>query len=170
MGLLRGRHDGGDTRRFQMKQKLASIGDDFWIEDQHGARAFKVNGKAARIRETFVLEDATGREVAKIQERKLSVRDKIDIERDGHTVATVHKALVGIRDRFVIDLDGGEGLKAHGNVLDHELRSSVTVTRWRTSRRSGSASGTRTGWRSPRARTRHCCWRSSSPSRPSRTE
>ena len=122
MGLLRGRHDGGDdTRRFQMKQKLASIGDDFWIEGQHRARAFKGNGKAARLRETFVLEDAPGREVAKIQERKLSVRDKIDIERDGHTVATVHKALVGIRDRFVIDLDGGEGLKAHGNVLDHEL-------------------------------------------------
>ena len=97
MGLLRGRHDGGDdTRRFQMKQKLASIGDDFWIEDQHGARAFKVNGKAARIRETFVLEDATGREVAKIQERKLSVRDKIDIERDGHTVAR-RKAFTALR-------------------------------------------------------------------------
>jgi uncharacterized protein YxjI len=33
----------------------------------------------------------------------------------------VHKALVGIRDRFAIDVDGGEDLKAHGNVLDHEF-------------------------------------------------
>ena len=69
MGLLRGRHhDDEGTRRFQMRQKLASIGDDFWIEDEQGTRAFKVNGKAMRIRETFVLEDASGREVAKIQD------------------------------------------------------------------------------------------------------
>ncbi len=59
-------------------------------------------------------------EVAKIQERKLSVRDKVAIERDDKTVATVHKALVGIRDRFAIDVDGGADLKAHGNIVDHE--------------------------------------------------
>jgi uncharacterized protein YxjI len=67
-----------------------------------------------------VLEDGSGREVAKIQERKLSVRDKVAIERDDRTVATVHKALVGIRDRFAIDVDGGPDLKAHGNIVDHE--------------------------------------------------
>ena len=91
MGILRGRRDDGDVdvRRFQMRQKLASIGDDFWIEDEQGNRAYRVNGKALRARETFVLEDPSGREVAKIQEKKLSVRDKVAIERDGHTVATV---------------------------------------------------------------------------------
>ena len=56
----------------------------------------------------------------KVQEKKLSVRDKVAIERDGHTVATVRKALVGIRDRFAIDVDGGQDLKAHGNIVDHE--------------------------------------------------
>ena len=79
-----------------------------------------MNGKALRARDTFVLEDTAGREVAKIQERKLSVRDKIAIERDGHTIATVHKALVGIRDRFAIDVKDGPDLKAHGNIVDHE--------------------------------------------------
>ena len=72
------------------------------------------------MRETFVLEDASGQEVARIQERKLSIRDKVAIERDGDTVATVHKALVGIRDRFAIDVEHGEDMKAHGNILDHE--------------------------------------------------
>jgi uncharacterized protein YxjI len=66
------------------------------------------------------LEDASGGEVARIQERKLSIRDKIAIERDGDTVATVHKALVGIRDRFAIDVHDGADMKAHGNVVDHE--------------------------------------------------
>jgi len=120
MGLLRHRDDVQDGRRFQMREKLASIGDDSWIEDDQGDRVFKVNGKAMRVRDTFLLEDRAGNEVAKIQERKLHVRDTMDIERDGHTVATVHKALVGIRDRFKIDLEHGDHLNAHGNFVDHE--------------------------------------------------
>ena len=44
----------------------------------------------------------------------------MQIERDGHTVATVNKALIGIRDRFHVEIEDGEDLKAHGNVVDHE--------------------------------------------------
>jgi len=103
-----------------MRQRLLSIGDDYWIEDQDGSRAFHVDGKALRIRKTLILEDTTGHEVAKLQERKLSVRDKMEIERDGRSIATVRKALVGIRDRFSIDVEGGADLSAKGNLVDHE--------------------------------------------------
>ena len=103
-----------------MREKLLSIGDDYWIENDRGERAYKVDGKAIRVRETFVLEDTSGNEVARIQERKLTIRDKIAVERDGDTVATVHKALVGIRDRFAIDVKDGADMKAHGNIVDHE--------------------------------------------------
>src|SRR3954467_10279852 len=120
MGLLRHHDDIPAGRRFQMREKLVSIGDDSWIEDDHGDRVYKVDGKAMRIRDTFVLEDRGGNEVAKIQERKLRVRDAMAIERDGRTVATIHKALVGFRDRFRIELEDGEELRAHGNILDHE--------------------------------------------------
>ena len=102
-----------------MHEKLFSIGDDYWIEDESGQKVFKVDGKAMRVRDTFVLEDASGNEVAKIQEKKLSIRDKMTIEMDGRS-ATVHKAIVGIRDRYKIDVDGGDDLSAHGTVLDHE--------------------------------------------------
>ena len=132
MGLLRGRREEQLGPRFRMREKLLSIGDDFWIEDEAGNRAYRVDGKAARLRETILLEDAEGREVAKIQERKLSIRDKMAIERDGETIATVHKALVGIRDRFAIDVEGGDGLKAHGNIVDHEYeieREGETIAR-----------------------------------------
>jgi uncharacterized protein YxjI len=123
MGLLRNRRGdegGGATSRYQMREKLLSIGDDYWIEDDDGNRAFHVDGKAIRLRQTFVIEDAAGNEVAKIQERKLSVRDKMAIERGGESVATVKKALVGLRDRFSIDLENGGELKAKGNIVDHE--------------------------------------------------
>jgi uncharacterized protein YxjI len=110
------------SRRFHMREKLVSIGDDSWIEDEHGERVYKVDGKAMRIRDTFVLEDRAGNEVAKIQERKLHVRGTMKIERGGDTIATIKKALVGFRDRFHIELEGGGELKAHGKVLDHEYK------------------------------------------------
>jgi uncharacterized protein YxjI len=116
MGLF---NHGLDGPTFQMREKLFAIGDDFWIEDSDGTKVYKVDGKALRIRETFILEDAHGNEVFKIQEKKLTIRDKMTIER-GSTKATVRKGLIGIRDHYVIEVDGGEDLKAHGNILDHE--------------------------------------------------
>jgi uncharacterized protein YxjI len=106
-----------------MREKMFSIGDDFWIETDDGQRAFKVNGKALRIRETLVLETPDGNEVFTIQEKKLSIRDKMEIEREGHAVATVKKALVSpLRDRFSIDVEGGEDMEAKGNITDHEYK------------------------------------------------
>src|SRR5262245_404345 len=132
MGLLRRRDDSPGGSRYQMRQRLLSIGDDYWIETEAGERAYHVDGKALRIRKTFVLEDAAGNEVAKLQERKLSIRDKMEIERGGHSVATVHKRMIGIRDRFVIDVEGGKDMDAKGNLVDHEYeteRDSDTVAK-----------------------------------------
>ena len=112
-----------------MREKLLAIGDDFWIENDQGERAYKVNGKAVRLRQTFVLEDASGDEVARIQERKLSIRDKIaierkhgadmkahgnildheyEIERDGDTVATISKKWFRVRESYGVDIAAGE--------------------------------------------------------------
>jgi uncharacterized protein YxjI len=103
-----------------MREKMIAIGDDYWIENESGAKAFKVNGKALHVRDTWKLEDANGNTAAEIQEKKLSVRDKIKIDLAGGRSATVKKAMVGIRDRFHIEVDDGPDMKAHGNILDHE--------------------------------------------------
>jgi uncharacterized protein YxjI len=63
------------TPRYQMREKLLSIGDDSWIENADGERVFKVNGKALRVRQTLSFEDLDGNELCKIQERKLRVKD-----------------------------------------------------------------------------------------------
>jgi uncharacterized protein YxjI len=119
MRRLRDRGGVGGTR-YTMREKMFSVGDDFWIETEGGERAFKVNGKALRVRETLVLEGRSGDVLLTIQEKKLSVRDRMEIERGGRTVATVKKALVGIRDRYSIEVDDGDELSAKGNVVDHE--------------------------------------------------
>jgi uncharacterized protein YxjI len=122
MPLFRGRHDDGGTK-YQMREKMFAIGDDYWIENDAGERAFKVDGKAIRIRDTLVLETPNGEEIFTIQEKKLSVRDKMEIEHDGKTVATVRKALVSpLRDRFSIDVEDAEDMEAKGNVVDHEYK------------------------------------------------
>jgi uncharacterized protein YxjI len=117
---LRGRRDDEQVgQRFKMREKLISVGDDYWIEDDSGERAYKVNGKAARIRDTWVLEDTRGNEVASIRERKLSIRDAIKIH-VGDREATVKKALIGFRDRFHVDVEDGEDLTVKGNIVDHD--------------------------------------------------
>lgn len=102
-----------------MRERLLSIGDDYWIDDESGQHAFLVDGKAMRVRETWILKDAGGNEVAEIKERMLSVRDKMKIHL-GDRSATVTKRVLGLRDHFHVDVDGGDDLKVHGNIVEHE--------------------------------------------------
>jgi uncharacterized protein YxjI len=129
--MLRGRRqERRDERRrgtddapevYQMREKLVSIGDDYWIETNRGRRAFKVDGKALRIRDTFVIRDVDGAEVAKIQARLLRVRDTMKIERSGKPDATIKKAMIApLRDRWILEADDVSELKIQGNVVDHE--------------------------------------------------
>jgi uncharacterized protein YxjI len=122
MPLFRRDHD-DDQTKYRMREKMFSIGDDFWIENQAGDHVFKVDGKALRLRDTLILQDPSGSELFKIQKKALHVRDTMEIERDGDTVATVKKALVHVvRDRFSVEVNGGEDLEAKGNIVDHEYK------------------------------------------------
>jgi uncharacterized protein YxjI len=71
---------GGSANRYQMREKLVSIGDDFWIENSAGQKVFKVDGKALRVRDTLNFEDAQRNVLCKIQERKLRVKDSMEVE------------------------------------------------------------------------------------------
>jgi uncharacterized protein YxjI len=120
MGFLN-RHEDASGTRYQMREKLFAIGDDFWIETENGERAFKVNGKALRVRDTFVLESTSGEELFKAQKKDVHIRDTMKIERGGDTMATIKKALITpLRDRFSIELEDGGELSAKGNIVDHE--------------------------------------------------
>jgi uncharacterized protein YxjI len=128
MGLRNRRQERRDDRRgvttYRMRQKLVSIGDDYWIEDAQGERVFKINGKAMRLRDTMVLEDAHGGELFKIQKKMLHIRDTMEIEdADGRKAATVKKALITpLRERFEVKVENGEDLEVKGNIVDHEYK------------------------------------------------
>ena len=122
------RHEGRREERqavhYRMRQKLVSIGDDYWIEDGDGRRAYKVDGKALRIRETLNFDDPHGGTLLRIQERMLRVRDTMEIEDPGgRTVARVKQAMITpLRDRMTVEIPGGTDLHVQGNLLDHEYK------------------------------------------------
>lgn len=107
--------------RYQLREQMFAVGDDYWIETEAGHPAFKVDGKALRIRKTLVLETPAGDEVFTIRKRMVSIRDTMEIERDGESVATVAKALLTpLRDRFSIDVADGGDMEARGDIVEHE--------------------------------------------------
>ena len=114
---------GGDGRsHYKMREKMVSIGDDFWIENDRGEKVYKVDGKAVRVRNTLIFEDPSGRELAKIQERMLHIKDSMEIEGPGgDQMAMVKKALIApLRDRWTVKIKDGPDLEVKGNILDHE--------------------------------------------------
>jgi uncharacterized protein YxjI len=113
---------GGNATRYQMRQRLVSIGDDFNIDNDRGQHAFKVDGKALRVRHTLIFEDPQGRELCKIQEHMLRVKDTMVIEGPrGETLATVKKALITpLRERWTVNMSNGPDLEIQGNILDHQ--------------------------------------------------
>ncbi len=115
---------GGGANHYQMRQKMVSIGDDFWIENDRGEKVYKVDGKALRIRQTLILEDAGGKELYKIQERMLRVKDSMEIEdAGGRRAAMVKKALITpVRERWSVNIHDGPDMEVQGNILDHEYR------------------------------------------------
>jgi uncharacterized protein YxjI len=126
-GGLRGGGGGGDVPAnvYQMRQRMFSIGDDYWIENGAGQRMFKVDGKALRIRSTLSIEDASGRELYKIQEKLARIRDTMDIEGPNGNVATVKKAMITpLRERFTVDLASGGQWDIQGKITDHEYEIS----------------------------------------------
>ena len=110
------------STRYKIRQKLISIGDDFWIENHAGQRVYKVDGKVLRIRKTLVFEDMNGRKLCQIKERLLTIKDTMVIEdADGRDLAVIKKALIApLRDKWNVKVKDGEDLVVQGNILDHE--------------------------------------------------
>ena len=144
-----------------MRQRLVSIGDDYWVEDDEVRRVFKVDGKALRIRQTMNFDDAQGKTLLRIQERKLRVRDTMEIEdADGRTVATLKKALVSpLRERMTVSVKAALTCASKGTCSTTSTGSSRTACRLPRCPSGGSESLTPMASRSPRANTTSCCWR-----------
>jgi uncharacterized protein YxjI len=129
---------GQDRNRYRMLERLAAIGDDFFIQNDAGQRVFKVDGKAIRMRNTLRFEDMRGKELCTVQAKVAYLRDTMDVTGpNGERLASVRKQMISpVRDRFTIDIAGGPLLEVQGNVVAHEFSISspdgevAEVSRW----------------------------------------
>ncbi|NED71796.1 hypothetical protein G3I51_05435 [Streptomyces sp. SID9944] len=108
--------------RLLVRDRILGIGDDYWIEDEHGAKLFLVDGKAMRLRDTFELKDAQGRVLIDIHQKMLSLRDTMVIERGGEALAKIRrKRLSLLRNHYRVTLVDGTELDVSGKILDREF-------------------------------------------------
>jgi len=121
-----GASGGGGDNRYQMVQKMVSIGDDFWIENGRGEKVYKVDGKALRVRSTLIFEDRNGQELCKIQEKMLRVRDTMDIEDASFRLKvemSANHAGWTLRVSHIFDRARHCGLSLHVIPMRHPLRA-----------------------------------------------
>ena len=112
---------GGSATRYKMKERMFSIGDDFWIENEQGQRAFKVNGKVLALADSLDFEDPHGKVLVKLRGKVITIRGQIKLDRPGGKDAVVKKDLINIvRDHLTLSIDGVGDYDIRGNLLDHE--------------------------------------------------
>jgi uncharacterized protein YxjI len=108
--------------RYAVKEKLFSIGDDFWITDEGGDKAFLVDGKVLRLRQTLEICDPDGRVLVTVRKKLIAMHESMEIEEDGALVATVRKAFMSpLRHRSTVELADGSQLDVTGSILDKEF-------------------------------------------------
>ncbi len=110
------------SNRYQLREDLISIGDDFWIENENGQRVYRVDGKVLRISKTYVFLDMAGNTLCRIKERLLTIKDTMEIDdANGKEMAVIRKALISpLRDRWGVKVRNAPDLDIQGNILDHE--------------------------------------------------
>ena len=106
--------------RYQMRQRLFSMGDDFTIKDEKGNDAFYVDGKAFSVGDKLSFQDMSGNELAYISQKLLSLKKRYEIYRDGSLFAEVVKEITFFKDKFTVDIPGPNDYEVSGNFWDHE--------------------------------------------------
>ncbi|MEO7085004.1 MAG: LURP-one-related family protein [Gemmatimonadaceae bacterium] len=107
--------------RFLLKQRLFSLGDDFYIKDDAGNDVYFVDGKAFSFGDRLSFQDLQGNELAYIKQVVFSWGRTYEIFRGGEVAAVVKKELFALfHHRFTVDVPGPDDLEAEGDFMDHE--------------------------------------------------
>lgn len=109
--------------RLVVRERMVAVGDDYWIEDEHGNKVYLVDGKAMRLRATFELKHGrTDQVLYRIHRKMAALRGTMVIEREGETLATVRrKSLSLLRNHYKVALADGTEMDVSGRIADREF-------------------------------------------------
>jgi len=127
--------------RYRMIERIASVADDFFIQDDSGQRAFLILGKSHRLDETLILRDLEGNVLCGIQQRTDRTRDSMEIEGpDRRLLATIRRTMITpLRDRYEVKVGDADEYEVTGNIVAHDYRIggiAKVSTRWFRTRES----------------------------------
>ncbi len=113
--------------RYTLKERIFSLRESYYIQDETGQNAFEVRGKLLSLRDALTLHDLKTGEAISIHEKMLSLRPVYMIERPNQPDIAVRKDFINfLRDGFTIDLPGNQtDLRISGDILD----MSYTISR-----------------------------------------
>ena len=106
--------------RYQMKQKLWAMGDDFTIRNAADEDVFFVDGKAFSFGDKLSFEDMNGNELAFIAQKLLSFKKRYEIYRAGQLCAEVVKEFTFFKDKYTVDIPGPNDYEVTGDFWEHE--------------------------------------------------
>jgi uncharacterized protein YxjI len=99
--------------RYLLREKLLSLGDDFWIENDRGERIFKVGDKVATVKKAFVTPvrdrftvDLEGGGDLEVEGNILD--HEYQITRGGVPVANISKRWFRVRDSYGVAVVAGQ--------------------------------------------------------------
>ncbi len=94
--------------RYQVKQKIFSIGESFTIKDENGTDIYKAKGQILSIGKKLRLFDMADNELCYIGQKLFKLLPEYDIYINGRHVANVKKKLAFFKNDFVIKSTEGE--------------------------------------------------------------
>ncbi len=107
--------------RYQLREKLLAIGDDYTIKDEQGRDVYFVDGKVFRLRDELEIKDMEGRPLAVIRRKMIALRPSYEIWENGERRAVVSRSWIRIlRDKFEVDVPGPDDLEVQGDFLSRE--------------------------------------------------
>ncbi|MHC4065830.1 MAG: LURP-one-related/scramblase family protein [Planctomycetota bacterium] len=117
--------------RYQLRQKLLALGDDFTIRDENDRPVYYVDGKVLALGKKLSFQDAARNELLFIKQKLLSWRSTYHLLRQGELVAVVQRHLWALfRTRLTIHVIGQPDLSVQGDLLEHDYafsRDGATV-------------------------------------------
>jgi uncharacterized protein YxjI len=107
--------------RYQIRQRIFSLGDNFTIKNEYGDELFRVRGKVFSLGDKLSIESMSGQEIVYIEQRLFKFLPQYSIYMNGSEVATVKKEFSFFTPRFHIGSSFGS-YEMEGEIFSHEFQ------------------------------------------------
>ncbi|SHH91068.1 LURP-one-related/scramblase family protein [Clostridium grantii] len=106
--------------RYNIKQKIFSFGDNFYVKDDRDNNIFKIQGKVFALGDKLKLCDMQGKELIYIQQKLFKLLPEYNLFRNDVLIAKVKKELSFFKPKFVIESMMGN-YRIEGEIFSHNF-------------------------------------------------